>query len=165
MKNRTVVLGLLAAGSLMLSPLVVSAQPDGPGNGKHHDKMMADLKLTAEQKEQLKGLHQQHRQDMKPFFEKMKGIRGKVKAELLKPTPSKPALDGYAAELGNLHKQMALKRNEHLLQMKAVLTADQFAKLVNKDWVGGERMKGRSPRHGKGNDSCRHQKGSGPDEQ
>jgi Spy/CpxP family protein refolding chaperone len=165
MKNRTLVLGLLAAGSLMLSPLVVSAQPDGPGKGKNHEKMMAELKLTAEQNEQLKGLHQQHRQDMKPFQEKMKGIRDKVKAELLKPAPSKPALDGYAAELGDLHKQMALKRNEHLLQMKAILTAEQFAKLVNKDWMGGERMKGRSPRHGKGKDGCKQKKGSGPDEQ
>ncbi|MBN1127377.1 MAG: Spy/CpxP family protein refolding chaperone [Chitinispirillaceae bacterium] len=146
MKNRMVMLGVLA-GSLVLSPLAVSALPDDSRMGKGHEKMMADLKLTGDQKTKLKELHQQHLQEMKPFRDKMKGVRDKVKAELVKPAPSKPALDGYAVELGDLHKQMAIKRNEHLLQVKALLTPEQFSKLVDRDWKGKEGKKGWNPHH------------------
>jgi Spy/CpxP family protein refolding chaperone len=157
-KNKTMVFGLLA-GSLIMSP--VFAQPDTAHMAKCQDKMMTDLKLNADQKEKIKGLHKQHRESMKPFHEKMKAIRDQVKAELLKPQPSKQALDGFAANLGELHKQMALMRNDHLLQFKAILTPEQFSKLVNRDCMGGKGMKGCCPGMGMMNDSCKFHKGTG----
>jgi Spy/CpxP family protein refolding chaperone len=152
----------------MLSPLTISAMPDSAMMGKHHEKMMQELKLTADQNTKLKELHKQHRDAMKPFFEKMKGIRDKVKTELLKPQPSNQILDGYAVELGDLHKQMAQKRNEHLLQIKAILSADQFSKLVNRECMGPG-MKGDGPHmKGMGKGGCPHGggpgMGEGPDE-
>jgi Spy/CpxP family protein refolding chaperone len=154
MKNRIVILGLLA-GSLALSPLAAAAQPDSTHMAKCRDKMMTDLKLNADQKAKIKELHKQHRESMKPFFEKMKGIREQIRTELLKPQPSKQALDGFAAKLGDLHKQMAQKRNDHLLQFKAILTPDQFSKLVNNDCMGGKGMRGHHGKKGMMNDSCR----------
>ena len=154
MKNKTMVFGLLA-GSLIMSPLAVFAQPDTAHMAKCQDKMMADLKLNADQKEKIKGLHKQHRESMKPFHEKMKATREQVKAELLKPQPSKQALDGFAANLGDLHKQMAQMRNDHLLQFKAILTPEQFTKLVDRGCMGGKGMKGCCPGMGMMNDSCR----------
>jgi hypothetical protein len=61
-----------------------------------------------------------------------------------------------AVNLGDLHKQMALMRNEHLLQFKAILTPEQFSKLVNSDCMGGGGMMGK---HGH-----MHGDGPGPDE-
>jgi Spy/CpxP family protein refolding chaperone len=169
MKIRTVVFGLIA-GSLMLSPLTVSAMPDSATRGKHHEKMMKELKLTADQNTKLKELRKQQMEAMKPYFEKMKGIREKVKTELLKPQPSKQILDGYAVELGDLHKQMAQKRNEHLLQVKAILNAEQFSKLVNREGMGPGMMGGR-PHQGNGphkkdmgKGGCKHGEGHGMDE-
>lgn len=163
--NRTVLAGLIA-GLLVASPVVLFAQPGKPMMGKGHEKMMADLKLTTDQKSKIKELHEQHRQEMKPFHEKMKGVRDKVKAELVKPAPSKPALDGFAAELGDLHRQMALTRNDHLLQVKALLTPEQFSKLVERDWMGKDGKKGCCPHRGKGKgcQGCPHHKGPAVDE-
>jgi len=159
-KNRTMVFGLLA-GSLIMSPLAVTAQPDTAHMAKCQEKMMADLKLNADQKAKIKDLHKQHMEAMKPFHEKMKGLRDKVKTELLKPQPSKQVLDGYAVELGDLHKQMALMRNDHLLQFKAILTPEQFSKLVNRDFMGGKGMKGCCPGMGMMKDSSKHHGGPG----
>ena len=163
MKNRIAILGLLA-GSLVLSPLVVFAQPDTAKIAKCREKMMTDLKLNADQKAKIKELHKKHRESMKPFHEKMKATREQLKAELLKPQPSKQALDGFAAKLGDLHKQMAQKRNNHLLQFKAILTPEQFSKLVNHDCMGGKKMRDRHGKKRMMNDSCRrhhHGKGMG----
>jgi Spy/CpxP family protein refolding chaperone len=155
MTIRTALFGLITA-SLMMSPLAVSAMPDSATMGKHHDKMMQELKLTPDQNTKLKELHQQQMEAMKPYFEKMKGIREKVKAELLKPQPSKQVLDGYAVELGDLHKQMAQKRNDHLLQVKAILNAEQFSKLVNREGMGPGMMGGC-----KHDGNCPHKKDMG----
>jgi Spy/CpxP family protein refolding chaperone len=169
MTIRTSLFGLITA-SLMLSPITVSAtMPDSANMDKHHEKMMQELKLTPDQKTKLKELRKQHMEAMKPFFEKMKGIRDKVRNELLKPQPSKQVLDGFAVELGDLHKQIAQTRNEHLLQVKAILNPDQFSKLVNREGMGPE-MKGGFPHQGNwphnknmGKGGCKHGKGPGPE--
>jgi Spy/CpxP family protein refolding chaperone len=159
MRSKTLLFGLIA-GSLIAAPPALWAQPDSTKMEKHHEKMMADLKLSADQKAKLKDLRTKKLAAMKPFREKMKSIREKIKTELLKPQPSKQALDGFAAELGDLHKQMAQMRNDDLLQLKAILTAEQFSKLVNRDWMGGPHRGMGKDRHG----GPGHGMGEGPDE-
>ena len=142
----------LLAGALFMSPCSLSAQPADSGKGKGMERMFADLKLTPDQKTKLKALHEQQKDSHKQFFDQMKALREKTKTELLKPQPSKQVLDGYAAQFGDLHKQLAQKRTEHLLQVKAILTPDQFSKLLSHEPKGpgfGE-GKGRGPRDGKG---------------
>lgn len=165
MKNAAIVSGLFA-GMLAFGPAVAANPPDCPRMEKHHEKMMTDLKLNADQKTKLQEFRKQHREEMKPFHETMKSIRDKVKAELLKPQPSKQVLDGLAADLGEQHKKMALMRNDHLLQVKAVLTPEQFSKLVSRDWMAGPGIKGcphkgDCPHKGNKKRGCRHGGGAG----
>jgi len=94
------------------------------------------LNLTADQQGKLLALHKEKNAEAKPLFDQMKAIRDKVKAELLKSEPSKQALDNFASQLGDLHRQLVRNMNEHLLKVKAILTPDQFSKLVNFDWMG-----------------------------
>jgi Spy/CpxP family protein refolding chaperone len=138
------------AGALMLSPLAVSAQPDDTMMKRPFQKMINDLKLTQNQQAELKAQHKQMREKGKEIFEQMKKVREKVRAELLKDKPSKPALDDYAAQLAGLHKQLIQNRHEHLLQAKAILTPEQFSKLVNHEWRGPEPEGDRRPFQGKG---------------
>jgi Spy/CpxP family protein refolding chaperone len=148
------------AGSLFFAPLAQAVQPpaqapDDSLHGKQHEKFFAELKLTPDQKTKLQALHKQMRETAKPFFDQMKGIMEKSKAELLKPQPSKQVLYGYAAQLADLHKQMAEKRADHLLQVKAILTPEQFSKLLSHEPpMGPEGFrhgdgKGKGPHHGK----------------
>ncbi|MBN2037761.1 MAG: periplasmic heavy metal sensor [Chitinispirillaceae bacterium] len=157
MKVTTLMRGLIT-GVLVLSPLAVSAQPDQGKMKKHQEKMAVELKLSDDQKAKLKELRTTHHESMKPFYTKMKGVRDKIKTELLKPQPSKQRLDAFAAELGSLHKQMAIKRNEHLLQVKAVLNEEQFKELVNRDWKQRAGIKGKRPYRG----DRRGMRGPGP---
>lgn len=146
MKQRVIALAACAA-SLALAPLSVSARPGDSMMEKHHQKMIEELKLNADQKEKLKALHQEMRDKGKALFEKMKAIREKVKAELLKDKPSQQALDEFAAQLADLHKQLIQQRHAHLLQAKAILTKEQFSKLLSRDWAPPpDRMRGKMGR-------------------
>ncbi len=155
MKKKSIMLGLMAS-SLMVSPLAVSAQPGDTMMQRPFQKMINDLKLTPDQQTKLKAQHKQMRKEGKLIFEQMKGIRDKVRSELLKDKPSKAALDDYAAQLAELHKQLIRKRHEHLLEAKAILTPEQFSKLVNHEWQGpgpegvGPHMKKGKEGHGQG---------------
>jgi Spy/CpxP family protein refolding chaperone len=89
--------------------------------------------------EALKGSHKQ-------IFEQMKSLREKSKAELLKQNPSKKVLDEYASQFGELNKQFAQKRADHMLKIKAILTPEQFTKLLSREdngpgGLGGPRGK------------------------
>jgi Spy/CpxP family protein refolding chaperone len=164
MMNKTVVLGLLA-GAFLVAPLMASVQPNDANRQRPFQKMINDLKLTPDQQAKLKAQHKQMREDGKQLFEQMKSIREKVKAELLKDKPSKIALDDYATQLAGLHKQLIQKRHEHLLQAKAILTPEQFAKLVNHEWQGPGGPEGERPYKGMGKGSCgRGMDDDGPDE-
>jgi len=101
--------------------------------------MFGELGLTAEQKEKLNGLHSEMGAARKKNFEAVRTIREKTKEELLKEEPSKSTLDSYAGELGNLHKEISIARHDHLLKVKQILTAEQFSKIVNKEWRGGQK--------------------------
>jgi Spy/CpxP family protein refolding chaperone len=120
----------------MVLPPMVSAQPNDTMMQKPFQKMIHDLKLTPDQQAKLQAQHRQMREEGKLIFAQMKGIRDKEKMELLKDKPSKAALDDYATQLAELHKQLIQKRHEHLLQAKAILTPEQFSKLVNHESRG-----------------------------
>jgi Spy/CpxP family protein refolding chaperone len=135
MKRLTIMRSILT-GALVLSPLAAGAQPGDSMEQKPFKRMISDLKLTPDQQAKLRVQHQQMREEGKTIFEQMKKIRDKVRAELLKDKPSKAALDDYATQLAELEKQLILKRHQHLLEAKAILTPEQFSKLVNHEWKG-----------------------------
>lgn len=153
MKSKRITLALLA-GSLALLPLAVSAQPTDSARGRHMERMFADLNLTQDQKAKLKTLHESMKGSHKQVFDRMKSLREQTKAELLKPQPSKQVLDGYAAQFGDLHKQLAQKRSDHMLQVKGIVTPDQFAKLLSREEKG--------PGSGAGDKKRGHREGKGP---
>ena len=124
------------AGILFTSSIAFSAQPSDSAMEKHHQKMMADLKLTADQKTKMQALHKNMKEAGKALLDQMKEISEKVKVELLKDQPSKQVLDGYATQLADIQKQILQKRYDHVLQVKAILTKEQFAKHLSHEWMG-----------------------------
>jgi len=133
--KRNVLFLSACAGILVASSIAFSAQPGDSAMEKHHEKMMADLKLTADQQLKIQALHKEMMESGKALFEQMKGINEKVKAELLKDQPSKQVLDGYATQLADIQKQLMQKRYDHMVQVKTILTKEQFAKHVSQECV------------------------------
>jgi Spy/CpxP family protein refolding chaperone len=113
----------------------------GGVRGKNfREKMAKELGLSADQKEKLKELHKTMRDVRKEHMEKMKALLDKSKEELLKPAPSKDTLYEYARASGELSRIMAEKEADHFLKVKAILTPEQFKKLLRKDFdhpIGG----------------------------
>jgi Spy/CpxP family protein refolding chaperone len=134
MRNKVVILAL-AGWALTMSPLMASAANCDSTQYPSMKKKIAELNLTADQQAKLKTVHEDRMATAKPLFEQMKTIRDKLKTELLKTEPSKQVLDGYASQLGDLHRQLVQNMNEHLLRVKAILTTEQFSKMVNFDWM------------------------------
>jgi len=134
MKNKLIVLAI-AGWALTISPFMAWAGNDDSAQYLPIKKKMAELNLTADQQGKLIALDKEKNAGAKPLFDQMKAIRDKMKTELLKSEPSKPALDNFASQLGDLHKQLVRNMNENLLKVKSILTAEQFSKLVNFDWM------------------------------
>ena len=118
-----------------------------------HQKMFEQLNLTVDQKAKMKALRQEMQDLRKANMEKMKALRDKSKDELLKAAPNKTVLYGFAKEMGDLHKAMAEHMADHLLKVKAVLTKEQFEKMLSKDFLKGmreQRMHDHGQKHGPG---------------
>jgi Spy/CpxP family protein refolding chaperone len=130
---------VLCMGSVWAGQRADSSRADTAvgGHAGHHDgkQMMADLNLTADQKAKLKTL----REEMKPVREKqmeaMKGLRIKMRDELLKSKSDSRILADLAKLAGEAHATMVLKEQEHLIKVKAVLSADQFSKVLSREFV------------------------------
>jgi Spy/CpxP family protein refolding chaperone len=178
MKRTALLLSVIALSFALFTGEAAAGPGNGPG-GKGPDtsaavqrmhRMFDDLKLTDEQQARLKALRDEMMTIRKQHIEAVKGVRDKMKAELLKPSPSQKMLDRYAGELGELHKKMTKDRTDHLLKVKKVLTPEQFSKLVEKEertdrGFGGGMRSGKHPHPGdcppKG-DCPRHGNGGGP---
>ena len=126
------------------------------------EKMAKELGLSADQKAKLKDLREGMKTVRKENMEKMRELVDKSKDELLKPTPDKDALAALAKESGELRRAMTEKETDHLLKVKAVLTPDQFKKLLSKDFgprkgfrEGGHHDDHEKGSHGKGSDHDR----------
>ena len=152
----------LCMGVLLAVPFESNAKGKGRGGynkGKMSHRLWAQLNLTDEQKTKLKELHEEMLQIRKDHYQKVNDFRIKMKDELLKEKPSRQVLSNYAQQLGALHQDLTQKRTEHLLDIKGVLTPEQFTKVVDKDW------KGRKAHCAKGTRGCHaeYRKGTPPD--
>lgn len=121
--------------AVLIVPMLAQAEP-GDARTEKMNRMCAEMGLTEEQNAKLSEMHKEIHAVRTKSFESIRAVRAKISEELKKENPSSTQLDAYAAELGNLHKEMVQHHNNHLLKVKTVLTADQFAKLVSKEEKG-----------------------------
>jgi Spy/CpxP family protein refolding chaperone len=134
---------IMAVAAFWCAPVFAADTTAAAG---HHDgnEWFKGLNLSADQTEKLKAL----RDEMKPLRQatqdQMRALREKSKDELLKANPSKSVLDDLARQMGEVHHQTALKEHEHLLKIKAILSKEQFEKLLSHDPLrdGGPRKPG-----------------------
>jgi Spy/CpxP family protein refolding chaperone len=130
--------------SVLLTCFIASAMPDSCSTAKQdssHQQLWKQLNLTPDQAAKLKSFREEMKTFRKTSFEKMSELRKKSKEELLKATPDKAVLKGYAKDLGDLTKAMAEQMTDHMLKIKSVLTKEQFEKLLSKDFMMDMRHK------------------------
>ena len=96
--------------------------------------MMQELNLTEEQKLKIQELRVEHKPAIVKIKETMKLIKQKSKEELLKDKPDKAVLKKYSQEIAEQHRLMSDEMVTHLLKVKKILAAEQFEKMLRKDF-------------------------------
>jgi periplasmic protein CpxP/Spy len=122
--------------------LAIAAPQEGKAWGGHRghrgfmsEKLAAKLNLTDAQKQQIKDLNKQFRQDNKAFFESMRATHQQVKAakqanDTAKLDALKPTIEAQKAQMKQLHDAQEAK-------VLSVLTPDQQAqyKALKAEWA------------------------------
>ncbi len=93
-------------------------------------KIFNELDLTEEQKAKLKENKAKHRKQRKAAFEKMKSHKETLKQELLKTDLNMKRVRKIQGELKASQAQMADDRLDSILEVRQILTPEQFAKFT-----------------------------------
>jgi Spy/CpxP family protein refolding chaperone len=105
----------------------------GGAKGDGHQQMWKQMGLTEQQRESLKALRLEQTTEVKEIGQKLRAVRKTVKEELLKDDPSSSVLDRAAADAGDLTEKLTESFVDHLLEVKKILTPEQFAKLLQRE--------------------------------
>ena len=152
-------------GALLLAGLGLRAEPgmeDGPGFGpesgmsdgqreKRFDAMEKELGLSKEQSEKLRAHRKAQRETGMALMQEMKAKREALRAELDKPTLDTSKVKALNEELKALHNKMADHRLTAVLELREILTPEQFKKFQAKAQERrGQWEKNRGGRRGAG---------------
>jgi len=138
----------------LLSALFASASVSADEKRDDHParRMWAELNLTADQEAQFKEINSRYAPARRESAQRIEELREKINQEILRDKPSKSMLIQYAGTIGETQKKMSLASVSHLLEVKAVLTPEQFKTFVSMSSAaaggrrgGGRRADGESP--------------------
>jgi len=112
--------------------------------GDQARRMWEELNLSAEQEAQFKEINSRHAPARRESAQRIEELREKINQEILRDKPSKSVLIQYAGTIGEIQKKMSLASVNHLLDVKAVLTPEQFKTFVSMSsaTTGGKRSGG-----------------------
>ncbi|MDR2592184.1 MAG: Spy/CpxP family protein refolding chaperone [Chitinispirillales bacterium] len=131
----------------LLSAVLVSATASADDKRGDHParKMLEELNLSAEQEARFKEINSQYAPVRRENAQRIEELREKINQEILRDKPSKSMLIQYAGTIGELQKKMSLSSVNHLLEVKSVLTPEQFKTFVSMSpsATGGRRGGGR----------------------
>jgi Spy/CpxP family protein refolding chaperone len=105
----------------------------GDGDAGHHDhygKGGFFHNLTDDQKKQLKDIWQKQKEAKKTAFEQIKADREALTNELLQTTPDVNKINDLKSKLEALGAQLFDNRVNSDLEVKKILTAEQFAQYL-----------------------------------
>ena len=100
-----------------------------------HEELYKDLNLTEAQKKALEENKQARREEMKSLFSQMKEKREAIRTELQKNELNIGKITQINNELKILSAQMLDRRLEGILEVRKILTPEQFKKFMAK--MGG----------------------------
>lgn len=139
MKRQKVVLLLimLIVAFLVAEPVGRCCGQKGRGDGT---RMAQELGLTQEQQEQLRLLRQKHKAERPDTRAEVKALRRQIAEELKKSSPSRSKIKTLADKIGAIHAANAVRMADHMLEVKVILTPEQFSKMLDiKEQRGGHK--------------------------
>jgi len=127
---------LLTSGALVSLPKAFAN--DGFGHGdkakfeQHQEEMLNSLGLTDDQKTKIKAIKEQGRANNKALHEQVRNRRKALMDYVKSPNATESQAKVMNAEIGGLMAKLNEQRLNALFQMKTVLTAEQFDKMLSR---------------------------------
>ncbi|MFW6221163.1 MAG: Spy/CpxP family protein refolding chaperone [Fibrobacterota bacterium] len=121
---------ILFAGTQIVAKGPANTRGCHAKKGAKQYRMIQELDLTEQQQEQIKQLHEEMKQTRRDHWTNVKEVRRQIREELQKENPDQTDLDQYAERNGELAKLFSQKRSTHILQIKNILTDEQFQKMM-----------------------------------
>ncbi len=136
MKLSKVMISVLVLSLAAATPVLAKDKHKGEdihSIDKHFNpKKLKDLDLTSEQKEKMKALRTEAKSEIKKCREDMKQARKDFK-EALKSGASKEEVVAAFQKMTDKKNELSKSRLESILEVRDILTAEQRAKLFEKD--------------------------------
>lgn len=125
----------------VLSASTALAQPGFFKRDHDMKRMQEKLNLSAEQQELMNAHKANQREQMEEFHNRTKTTRGELKAELEKEELNMDTIDQIQSELKGLQATMADHRLEGTLEVRDILTPEQFSEFMelkgkHRGWKG-----------------------------
>jgi len=128
MLAKTKIAGLTIAVMVLSVPMVYAdnggMKSTGGGDPSHMAKI---LNLSEDQEKQLKDSRQKQIKAMKSIFEEIKSNREEFNAEIVKAAPDMNKIDDIQTQLKTIKSQMIDNHLISILEIKKILTPEQFA--------------------------------------
>ncbi len=134
----------LSFALVMLVPVLLSAQMGGMKGGCCHGWM--GLGLDDEQQMKMEKLSLEHRLATIDIRAEQAKLRLEMKQEMLKDEPSRKTLEKFAKSIAANREKMQMSRIDHMLDVKKVLTPEQWKMFVRNHYDGAGRMGDRAHR-------------------
>jgi len=135
----TVAAGMLVVSIMVLAMSSTYAQDYHKGGKnypegiqKNKERLLDELNLTAQQKEQLKEIMKENRGSAVALREQLQASRKALKGELNKVESDTAKINILVTELKNIEGQVVDERVRHILKIKTILTPEQFNKFKEK---------------------------------
>lgn len=156
---------VLSFALVMLVPAFLFAQMGGQMGGMKGECGRGGLDLDAEQQLKMEKLSLEHRLATLDLKAEQQKLRIAMKEELLKDAPDKKALEKYAKSIAANHEKMQMNRIAHMLDVKKILTPEQWKMFVDRHYekkgmMGEHRCKDRGGMRGER--GCREGRMEGP---
>lgn len=139
-RDRFVIL-FTAAALILASPVAYAYPGDGHSPEKKsfwgkeetgHEALYKELKLTDEQKKLLEENRKTHREEARAMFDEMRQKRALMKEELQKDSLDMAKINSINQDLKALQAKMLDHRLERILEVRKILTPEQFKKFLEK---------------------------------
>tara|TARA_Y100000031_G_C8024650_1_gene294258 strand:+ start:93 stop:575 length:483 start_codon:yes stop_codon:yes gene_type:complete len=118
--------------SAMAYPYEKDCKHGDSKKGEKMQKFIDELGLSEEQQAQMKEQRQGHKDEIKEFYEEVRGLRDALKAELEKPDSNEATINSLATRLKALEGKKIDFRIQKVLELKSILTPEQFKKFKEK---------------------------------
>lgn len=113
------------------------------GSGRHAERMLDGVGATAEQKAQLRKIHETAFADLKPLREAARTLRQQMQAQFAQPNVDANAVEALRQQLQANREQASKRMMQAMLDGSRVLTPEQRKKMAERM----EQRRGMAQRH------------------